>query len=101
MDDVKRNIPPSNEHLMTDLKMITISIQNLRATTMKRIEELNEEMMQGFEINSTTILEAKLIERMNDIVKALTRQMAERHETKKNFRVLEKQMKNIYEIFMH
>ena len=35
---------------------------------------------------------------MNDIVKALTKQAADRIETMKNFRVLEKQLKNVFEI---
>ena len=47
-------------------------------------------MRKGFDSNSTADLELKLIERMNDIVKALTKTMADRVETKKNFRVLEK-----------
>lgn len=55
-------------------------------------------MRHGFAINSNDILEVKLTERMNDIVKALTRQMADRLETRKGFRVVEKQLKNIFEI---
>lgn len=31
----------------------------------------------------------RLIERMNDIIKALTKQMADRHDTKKHFRIVD------------
>ena len=55
-------------------------------------------MRHGFALNSNDILDHKLTERMNDIVKALTRQMADRLDTKKSFRVFEKQLKNIFEI---
>lgn len=47
-------------------------------------------MSKGFQTNSTAVLEDKLNERINDSVKALTRQSADRLETKKSLRVLEK-----------
>ena len=57
-------------------------------------------MDRQFQINNTADLEVKMVERMNDMVKALTRSSADRHETKKNFRVIDKQLKNLYEIMM-
>jgi hypothetical protein len=41
-----------------------------------------------------------MVDRMNDVVKALTKTMADRNDTRKNFRVVEKQMKNLFEIVM-
>jgi hypothetical protein len=89
-EEVKRNIPPSSEHLFSELKAMNVSLQNFKHMTHKRIEEVREETRINFEKNSTAELEVKIIERMNDVVKALTRQMADRHDTKKNFRVLDK-----------
>jgi len=57
-------------------------------------------MKQAFDRNSTAELEVKMVDRMNDVVKALTKSMADRNDTRKNFRVLEKQMKNLFEIVM-
>lgn len=48
------------------------------------------EINKGFEINSNAVIEEKLTTRINDVITALTRQMADRHETKKSIRVLEK-----------
>lgn len=64
------------------------------------MEDLREEMKGQFERNSTSELEAKMTERMNDVVKALTKSMADRNDTRKNFRILEKQVKNLFEIVM-
>ena len=48
-------------------------------------------MIAGFEVNSNSLLEAKINERLADAVTALTRQLADRMETKKAQRILEKQ----------
>ena len=37
---------------------------------------------------------------MDDIVKAMTRSMADKFETTKKFRVFENQMKNIFELIL-
>ena len=47
-------------------------------------------MLQGFGKNDCTALEIKLVERMNDITVALTRELADRKDTKKNFRLVER-----------
>jgi hypothetical protein len=44
------------------------------------------------------VLEDKLNERINDSIKALTKQSADRLETKKNMRVLEKQLRNVFDV---
>ncbi len=37
---------------------------------------------------------------MNDMIKALTKQTADRYDTKKNFRIMDKQIKNIFDILI-
>ena len=69
--------------------------------THKKFEELKDDIRKAVEANTTAELEIKLTERINDAVKVLTRTMADRHETKKNFRVLDKQVKNVFEILMY
>jgi hypothetical protein len=39
-----------------------------------------------------------MIERMNDMIKALTRSLADRNETKKNFRIIDSHIKTLMEI---
>ena len=45
-------------------------------------------------------LEKSLLERINDIVKALTKQLADKNDTKKALKLLERQLKNLYDLFM-
>lgn len=40
------------------------------------------------------------MDRLNEIVKALTKQLADKHETKKALKLLERQLKNLYDLFM-
>ncbi len=37
---------------------------------------------------------------MNEIVKALTKQLADKNDTKKALKLLERQLKNLYDLFM-
>eukprot|EP00347_Sterkiella_histriomuscorum_P001659 403371164 len=101
VEDIKRNIPPSADHLLSDMKAINISVQNLKNVSFKKVDDLKDEMRYLFAQNSTAELEVKMVDRMNDVVKALTKSMADRNDTRKNFRVIEKQMKNIFDIVMY
>lgn len=40
------------------------------------------------------------MERLNEIVKALTKQFADKNETKRALKLLERQLKNLYDLFM-
>jgi predicted metal-binding protein len=42
-----------------------------------------------------------LLERLNEIVKALTKQFADKNDTRKALKLLEKNLKNMYDIFMN
>lgn len=100
-EDIKRNIPPSADHLMADMKAMNIQIHNLKNIAFKKVDDLRDEMRYLFQQNSTAELEIKMVDRMNDVVKALTKSMADRNDTKKNFRVIDKQMKNLFDIVMY
>jgi hypothetical protein len=45
-------------------------------------------------------LEESLLDRLNEIVKALTKQFAEKNDTRKALKLLEKNLKNMYDLFM-
>lgn len=45
-------------------------------------------------------LEQSLIERLNDSVKALSKQFADKDATRKALKLLEKNLKNMYDLFM-
>ena len=99
-EEVKRSIPPSSDHMMHEIKAMTVVLQNLKQQTHKEFDRFREDVKIQFAQNSTADLELKMVDRMNDVVRALTKQMADRHETKKNIRVLERQVKNVFEIVM-
>ena len=73
-------------------------MKDFKQVAFKRIDDLKSDMIKGFEANSILLVEVKLTERINDVVKALTRQLADRFETKKGIRIIEKQLKNLFEI---
>jgi hypothetical protein len=56
----------------------------------KRIDEMRDEIESAFAMCSNDVLEVKLTERMNEAIQLLTRQSADRIETKKTLRILEK-----------
>jgi hypothetical protein len=45
-------------------------------------------------------LEKLMMNRLNDIITALTKQFADKAETKKALKLLQKEMKNLYDLFM-
>lgn len=45
-------------------------------------------------------LEKLIMDRINEIVKALTKQLADKNDTKKALKLLERQLKNLYDLFM-
>ena len=45
-------------------------------------------------------LEKTMMNRLNDIITALTKQFADKAETKKALKLLERQLKNLYDLFM-
>ena len=45
-------------------------------------------------------MEKVIIERINDIVSVFTKQFADKTETKKALKLLERQLKNLYDLFM-
>ena len=50
---------------------------------------MNRDMFKLKKMNNLALLEHKLCDRMDDVVKAMTRTMADRFETAKKFRILE------------
>lgn len=65
---------------------------------MKKLDAFIKQTDDNFTKNDPTVLEAKMVNRMNDAVIVLTREMADKTDTKKNFKVLDRLIKNIYNI---
>lgn len=56
----------------------------------KKIDNLKHYAENNFTKMDPEKLEKRMVARMNDAVTVLTREMADKHETRKNFKVFEK-----------
>ena len=61
---------------------------------------IKEMLAEKADLKTVQALENSLLERLNDIVKALSKQFADRNDTKKALKLLEKNLKNMYDLFM-
>ena len=52
------------------------------------------------DLETVKSLENSLLDRLNEIVKALTKQFADKTDTRKALKLLEKNLKNMYDLFM-
>jgi hypothetical protein len=52
------------------------------------------------DIDTVKALEQSLLDRLNEIVKALSKQFADKNDTRKALKLLEKNLKNMYDLFM-
>jgi hypothetical protein len=52
------------------------------------------------DLDTVTLLEKSLMDRLNEIVKALSKQFADKNDTRKALKLLEKNLKNMYDLFM-
>lgn len=98
MQVLKKCIPPSGEQINNDLKKISSTLETVRNQVLSRISDFKEEVYLYFKENNVKDTERKLIERMNDVIISLTKKMADRQDTKKHIRILEKNTKNLFEI---
>jgi hypothetical protein len=76
-------------------------VQNIHLELNNRVtvQDLYNEMLKKADINGLKALEASLI-RLNDIVNDLTNQFADRVENDKAHKLLQKNLKNLYDLFM-
>lgn len=71
-------------------------LKDFKTSTIRKVEKLRQEMIDGFNKNDCDKLEVKIVDRMNDVTVALTKELADRIDTRKNFRLIERQLRNIF-----
>lgn len=62
---------------------------------------MQDSINQKADLETVKSLENSLLERLNEIVKALSKQFADKNDTRKALKLLEKNLKNMYDIFMN
>jgi hypothetical protein len=78
------------------MKNVEMMLRDQKVGIMKKIDAFKDEINAWMEKNSTEILEKKLTERMNEIIRVLTRELADKKDTNKNFKLVDKELKNIF-----
>lgn len=64
------------------------------------LKEMQDSLNSKVDMEALSNLEKMLMERINEIVKALTKQLADKNDTKKALKLLERQLKNLYDLFI-
>lgn len=75
-------------------------MDSLRNEFAKWVKEFQDSLNSKADIEALSNLEKLLMDRLNEIVKALTKQLADKNDTKKALKLLERQLKNLYDLFM-
>ena len=78
------------EQIWAEIKQMQNGLFAAKSHLNKRIDEMRDEIESAFAMCSNDVLEVKLTDRMNEAIQLLTRQSADRIETKKTLRILEK-----------
>mmetsp|Transcript_18690 Transcript_18690/g.17801 ORF Transcript_18690/g.17801 Transcript_18690/m.17801 type:complete len:166 (-) Transcript_18690:774-1271(-) len=99
-ETIKKNIPATVEHLGQDLRAMNVSLQNFKHLVHQKFEEVREEFRVINSKHTIVDLERRMTERMDDIIRALTKQMADRSDTKRNFKILDKQVHNLFDLLL-
>ena len=95
---MEAKIPPSAQQTARDLRVLDNEFRKSKAENEQRFAVVGRDITKLKKVNSLTLLEHKLCDRMDDLVKAMSRTMADRFETAKKFRRFESQLKNVFEL---
>lgn len=67
----------------------------------KILKDLQDQINQKADLEALAELEKSLMNKLDEVVKALIKQLADKNDTKKALKALEKQLKNLYELIMN
>jgi len=82
------------------LSSLEVNFTDLRDSFSKWVKQIQDELNLKADRADLEELEKTLMNRLNDIITALTKQFADKAETKKALKLLERQLKNLYDLFM-
>jgi archaellum component FlaC len=75
-------------------------LDNLRNEFSKWLKDIQDQLNNKADLNQLGELERSLMERFDNIVKGLVKQLADKNDTKKALKLLERQLKNLYDLFV-
>ena len=86
--------------LTARMNQMQAEIDALRNEFAKWIKEFQDSLNGKADLDALHNLERLLLERLGEMVKGLTKQLADKNDTKKALKMLERQLKNLYDLFM-
>jgi hypothetical protein len=88
------------KNLQERVERLEAGFDSLRAEFSHWMKLIQDSLNEKADKNQLVDLENNMMLRINDIVAALTKQFADKIETKKALKLLERQLKNLYDLFM-
>ena len=76
--------------LNNKINQLRYDLDALRNEFSRWIKEIQDSLNSKADLSALSDLEKAMMERMNEIVKALTKQLADKNDTKKALKILEK-----------
>ena len=67
----------------------------------KMVQEVRDHLYHKAEKSDVEDFENRIVEKLNELVEALYKKFADKAETKKTLKILERQLKNMYELFLN
>lgn len=64
------------------------------------VKDFQDSLNNKADMDTVKALEQSLLDRLNELVKALSKQFADKNDTRKALKLLEKNLKNMYDLFM-
>ena len=95
---------PVDDSLIKDLEMRLNELSGdyypFKKDVLRWLKDLQDQLNNKADIEALNNLEKALMDKLNEIVKALQKQFADKNDTKKALKLLEKQLKNLYDLIM-
>lgn len=76
-------------------------IELIKQEISRWVKDVQDQLNLKTDIDTVKALENSLLERLNEIVKALSKQFADKNDTRKALKLLEKNLKNMYDLFIN